>query len=393
MDSIPNFCVRQCDENLWNSNWQRGVQESLRASLLIELPSTRIIELSSPAAELLGVVRADDVQLKDLVFADRQISTPRASDLLATGVLETVHGQFRFRRPDGVVVGAWCWARAIRSPHGADLGLVGIQAAVGSDGSNDAVVSAPVVSVLADGATLGDPLVGLRLDERWQVERVTPRSPNRPDPLDVSPGAFVLDLVDRQQRTDLLGAFALATTGVPVIVRLQMISGEGTTTKLVSAVVSLDRRHEAALFVLELYTVEDPVTYEDAARAIELELRLSRIDAAIRRAEVLAGSDGLIDAFGIPELDGLSDRQIEIVARLVQGRRVPDIARHMYLSQSTVRNHLVAVFRKFHVNSQAELIETLRRLSEARRTATLAGDPSSSSKGAGPSDLPGPSSP
>jgi DNA-binding CsgD family transcriptional regulator len=32
----------------------------------------------------------------------------------------------------------------------------------------------------------------------------------------------------------------------------------------------------------------------------------------------------------------------------------------MYLAPSTVRNHLTAVFRKFGVNSQAELIEALR---------------------------------
>jgi DNA-binding NarL/FixJ family response regulator len=58
--------------------------------------------------------------------------------------------------------------------------------------------------------------------------------------------------------------------------------------------------------------------------------------------------------------DMLSSRQWEIVARLRRGERVPQIARAMYLSQSTVRNHLTAVFRKFGVHSQSELLTLLR---------------------------------
>lgn len=60
-------------------------------------------------------------------------------------------------------------------------------------------------------------------------------------------------------------------------------------------------------------------------------------------------------------LTELSDRQLEIVSRLLAGERVPTIARVMYLSQKTVRTHLSHVFRKFGVHSQAELLEMLRR--------------------------------
>src|SRR5207248_6336600 len=56
-----------------------------------------------------------------------------------------------------------------------------------------------------------------------------------------------------------------------------------------------------------------------------------------------------------PALLDLTDRQAEIVARLVAGERVPTIARTMCLSQKTVRTHLANVFRRFGVHSQAEL--------------------------------------
>jgi DNA-binding NarL/FixJ family response regulator len=45
---------------------------------------------------------------------------------------------------------------------------------------------------------------------------------------------------------------------------------------------------------------------------------------------------------------------------LQRGERVPGIAREMYVSQSTVRNHLAAIFRKTGVNSQADLLALLR---------------------------------
>ena len=60
----------------------------------------------------------------------------------------------------------------------------------------------------------------------------------------------------------------------------------------------------------------------------------------------------------------LSGRQLETVTRLLNGERVPAIAEAMYLSPSTVRNLLTAIFRKFRVHSQVELISKLKRSSD-----------------------------
>jgi DNA-binding CsgD family transcriptional regulator len=51
----------------------------------------------------------------------------------------------------------------------------------------------------------------------------------------------------------------------------------------------------------------------------------------------------------------LSDREAQIVRLLLTGYRVPEIARQLFLSQSTVRNHLSAAFRKLRINSQQEV--------------------------------------
>ncbi len=62
----------------------------------------------------------------------------------------------------------------------------------------------------------------------------------------------------------------------------------------------------------------------------------------------------------LPGLERLSRREVEVVQMLLLGDRVPVIARQLFISQSTVRNHLSSVFRKLRVNSQQELIVLLR---------------------------------
>lgn len=73
----------------------------------------------------------------------------------------------------------------------------------------------------------------------------------------------------------------------------------------------------------------------------------------------------------VPGLADLSARQWEVVTRLLRGERVTTIARAMFLSPSTVRNHLTTIYRKVGVSSQAELLELLH---DARRSAAP-GDP------------------
>ncbi|MEY2425245.1 MAG: hypothetical protein QOI61_817 [Actinomycetota bacterium] len=52
----------------------------------------------------------------------------------------------------------------------------------------------------------------------------------------------------------------------------------------------------------------------------------------------------------------LTERQNEIVRRLVGGQQVAAIARDLFVSPSTVRNHLSAIYKAFGVKTQSELI-------------------------------------
>ena len=58
-----------------------------------------------------------------------------------------------------------------------------------------------------------------------------------------------------------------------------------------------------------------------------------------------------------PDFAVLTRREQEVLDQLLAGRRVASIARHLYVSEHTVRNHLKSIFRKLRAHSQAELID------------------------------------
>jgi PAS domain S-box-containing protein len=105
-------------------------------------------------------------------------------------------------------------------------------------------------------------------------------------------------------------------------------------------------------------SLSDPIP---ASRVAELELRLRRIAAEVRAAGVLDNFGELLTPALVPELRELTSRQWEILGRLLQGERVATIAAELFVSPSTVRNHLATIFRKFGVHSQSELLERLRQ--------------------------------
>jgi DNA-binding CsgD family transcriptional regulator len=95
-------------------------------------------------------------------------------------------------------------------------------------------------------------------------------------------------------------------------------------------------------------------------RVRELESRLRRIGSEVRGAGLLDNVAAVPPPQTFPEVGDLTARQWEILSLLLQGQRVSTIAQNLFVSQSTVRNHLATIFKKFGVHSQAELLETVR---------------------------------
>ena len=97
-------------------------------------------------------------------------------------------------------------------------------------------------------------------------------------------------------------------------------------------------------------------------RAAKLERHIRRIASEVEGADVDMGDRPASDAGLTAALDvlELTARQRDIVERLARGQRVASIASELFISRSTVRNHLAQVYQRVGVHSQDELLKALR---------------------------------
>lgn len=188
-------------------------------------------------------------------------------------------------------------------------------------------------------------------DAHWVVSQISLEGPGlAADPADLV-GGTILDVVHPADRPDLHTAGDLARrrrTTVHVLVQL------GAPGAWVPARVTITPMVDGQLGLLL-----DAVTDGQEDRATRLEQHLWKIAREIEAAGLaVEGAAPLVDPTLL--IEDLSPRQEEILRRLLQGQRVPGIARALFLSASTVRNHLTAIFAKLGVHSQEQLIELLR---------------------------------
>ena len=61
-------------------------------------------------------------------------------------------------------------------------------------------------------------------------------------------------------------------------------------------------------------------------------------------------------------IDELSPRQVQVLQLLLQGKSNKLIGRALDLSESTVKTHLLAVFRRLEVNNRTQAVLAAARL-------------------------------
>jgi DNA-binding CsgD family transcriptional regulator len=166
-------------------------------------------------------------------------------------------------------------------------------------------------------------------------------------------GKSLLSLVDAGDVMPLLKALSRCSEtglGTSLAVHPQLLGFAASRCQLL--VLPME---PAASFAFALVNEESA----DALRSVlGMQQALWQFDEVVRSA---TASRIAADLPADPGLGRLSARELEIVMRLLNGDRVPAIAESLFLSPSTVRNHLSAVFRKMRVSSQQELIHRLRR--------------------------------
>jgi DNA-binding CsgD family transcriptional regulator len=94
--------------------------------------------------------------------------------------------------------------------------------------------------------------------------------------------------------------------------------------------------------------------------ARDLSAILARLGRGAEIAQLVRGVTGALTDRDIPGLSQLTTRELEILTHLVDGHRAPAIANQLFLTQSTVRNHLASIFNKVGVTSQQQLLDLFR---------------------------------
>ena len=151
--------------------WREAVRAGRPAMGLVELSTTRFVELSRRGAELLGTTPEGGSGLDYLSIAERPREAAEMFRLVREGMVDGIRARRRFRQPDGSMVEVESSGWVIRSHAGPDLGLwVAREVLAESDHAtlaDDIVIASP-------SRNAGSQLDGTRviLDDRWRMAHI-----------------------------------------------------------------------------------------------------------------------------------------------------------------------------------------------------------------------------
>jgi DNA-binding CsgD family transcriptional regulator len=311
---------------------------------IIDVASGRIMAVSPQMREMFA---SDERAILGRTIDEFMVDQPSgALDLLRTGRLQGYVTTRALRRRQEEPMPVQVWVRAL-----------------GTDTPPRFAVTVFATSLTNTGALLPDlarsdltPVVGTS-DESLLIDRISSdvEAMLGYRPSDVL-GRSILALVTDTSIPNLLGALAhAAATGAGVTLNLIASSKQGETVLLEAVLWPLSPPPRCGFALL-------PGAYAESAfgTGADVENWMSRY-ARDSDAVSLSGRLSMTPREG--ELAGLSQlttRELEIVSRLVSGDRVPSIAKALFVSPSTVRNHLHSIYRKLDIHSQQELIHAFR---------------------------------
>jgi DNA-binding NarL/FixJ family response regulator len=157
----------------------------------------------------------------------------------------------------------------------------------------------------------------------------------------------VLDIVAPERHDEMTDALVRVASGTPDThpVKVQLEGADVDAT-----IVGLGRASNARQAVMYLPHRDD--------RAARLERTLEAIARELSRAGVTAPA-AVMRIGGVPGIEMLSERELRVLELVADGRRIASIANDLYVSQSTVRNYLSAIYRKLGVGNLSDLLELL----------------------------------
>ncbi len=343
----------------WVGLWREAVTASDLAMGLTDVSTARFVELSPRAADLLGTTPDEGSGLNYLDVAERPLEAAETFRLAREGVLDGIRARRRYQRTDGTRAEIESSGWVIRSPAGPAL-LLWVAHEVPSESDHTTVAGEVVTASPSTAAAAGPDGARFTLDDHWRISAVGTNAGlvlGRP-PAELL-AASIIELTHIADRGALLLAFARATTASNVSVRVRLRHGDNAWRSSDAALTVLDSDGTSPFDLVVPVDDADVSASRGVARS-RLEAELLRIADELRIGRMVSRTGQLPDPVRFPALSRLTRRESEVLARLMDGDRVPSIAADLFVSQSTVRHHLSSIFSKLGVHSQAELIRYLR---------------------------------
>ena len=322
------------------------VQTSARPVLVLSLPHERILLATRSAAELLAP-GGSDLRGHRLTEYTRP-ADPDSAELMVKGHLNGLQLRRSLLRDPNLEVELWFRSVAERDGEMPVLAMLSIHESGTRWAASELEPSVPTIIGSVDRQLAVD-----RVSE--DVEQFLGYPPEE------LLGRSLLGLISADDLAGLLFGVAQATAsqnGVSLAVKLVRPDHIRVRCQLVLLPLS-----PTPSFAFAIQPAQEFVSDRRSANDFQELLRRfgQGIHSAAAAKELTAYRAGLR-----PALPELTSREMQIVSRLLAGDRVPAISQQLYLAQSTVRNHLSAVFAKLGVKSQQELIVLLRRVQTRR---------------------------
>jgi DNA-binding CsgD family transcriptional regulator len=318
-------------------------------ALVLEMPSGRIVA-SSPAATLL--VDPDGGMTVGHLLEEFTADQPASGlDLFAGGRLNGFESFRVLRRSHGADLKVRMWIRSFDTQPASRFVVVVFvpDTPVSSGGYGKEWEEAPAVVGTANASLL--------------IERISSDAEelfNRP--VDELLGGSLIALVVEADVPGCLSALSevsASQTGLTLYLNIRT-GVEGSAIRCEVLLLPLQPSPSCAFVFLPM-----PGGRGHGHVSADLSGILLRLGRGAEIAQLARGVFRGITERSVPGVGRLTTRELEVVTQLLDGERVPAIAHKLFLSQSTVRNHLTSVFGKLGVTSQQELLHLMRTAQSA----------------------------
>jgi DNA-binding CsgD family transcriptional regulator len=200
------------------------------------------------------------------------------------------------------------------------------------------------------------------VDSFWRVDRisqdVTPLLGLTPEQCTGRP---VLGMIHPSDVPALLAAVEHSRRGERAVRLVLGVSVRAHDWTQVTVVLATITAGEPPALAFALIRDDDAADQPgDSSREMQLEAHMLRIADELHAAGLIPRLHQLPALAEEPQLGKLTSREWAVLTRLLEGQRVPAIAADLYVSKSTVRNHLSSIYAKLGVHSQVDLVRLVR---------------------------------